>query len=67
MEKIEFTREELYELVWSEPLSRLARKYDISDTGIRKKCKKMNIPLPQNGYWSKIKFGYKVPLSLIHI
>lgn len=63
MEKIEFTREELYELVWSEPLSRLARKYDISDTGIRKKCKKMNIPLPQNGYWSKIKFGYKVPKS----
>lgn len=63
MEKIEFTREELYELVWSEPLSRLARKYDISDTGIRKKCKKMNIPLPKNGYWSKIKYGYKVPKS----
>ena len=51
MEKIVFTREELYELVWSEPLTRLAKKYNISDNGIRKKCKKMNIPLPKVGHW----------------
>ena len=60
MEKIVFTREKLYELVWSEPLSRLARKYNLSDNGIRKRCKKMNIPLPKSGYWSKIQYGYKV-------
>ncbi|WP_320112798.1 hypothetical protein [Draconibacterium orientale] len=60
MEKIVFTREELYELVWSEPLSRLARKYSITDNGIRKRCKKMNIPLPKAGHWSKIQHGYKV-------
>ncbi|AHW62305.1 hypothetical protein SAMN05444285_1166 [Draconibacterium orientale] len=60
MEKIVFTRKELYELVWSEPLSRLARKYNISDNGIRKRCKKMNIPLPKAGHWSKIQHGYKV-------
>lgn len=60
MEKITFTREELFKLVWSEPLSRLARKYNISDNGIRKRCKKMNIPLPRSGYWSKVRHGYKV-------
>ena len=61
MEEIIFTREELYDLVWSEPLSLLAIKFNLSDNGIRKRCKKMNIPLPPVGYWSKIKFGYKVP------
>ena len=60
MEEIVLTREELYDLVWSEPLSRLARKYNISDNGIRKRCKKMNIPLPKAGHWSKIQHGYKV-------
>ena len=57
---IVFTREELYELVWTEPLSRLAKKYSITDNGIRKRCKKMNIPLPKAGHWSKIQHGYKV-------
>lgn len=60
MEEIEFTRAELYDLVWSEPLSRLARKYNISDNGIRKICKKHNIPLPVMGHWQKVQYGYKV-------
>lgn len=59
MEKIEFTREEIYEMVWSEPLSKLARKYSISDNGLRKICKKHNIPLPTNGHWQRVKWGYK--------
>jgi len=59
MEKLEFTREEIYKLVWDEPLSRLARKYNISDNGLRKICKKQNIPLPRMGHWQKVKYGYK--------
>lgn len=65
MEKIVFTREDLYNLVWSEPLSRLAKKYNISDNGIRKRCKKMNIPLPAIGYWSKLKYGHKVKKPIL--
>jgi hypothetical protein len=45
MEKVTFTREELYDMVWEEPLSRLAKKYKISDNGLRKICKRMNIIL----------------------
>lgn len=65
MEKITFTRKGLYDLVWKEPLSRLAKKYKISDNGLRKICKRMNIPLPPNGHWQKVQSGYKVtPIKL---
>ena len=46
MKKTTFTRQELYELVWSESMLSLSKKYNISDTALRKICKRMNIPLP---------------------
>lgn len=65
MQRVTITRKELYNLVWSEPLSRLAKKYKISDNGLRKVCKRMNIPLPPNGHWQRVQFGYKVtPIKL---
>jgi len=48
---IQCSREELYEQVWSEPMVSLAQKYGLSDVGLRKKCKKLNIPLPPQGYF----------------
>jgi hypothetical protein len=32
--KVTLTRKELYDLVWAEPLSKLAKKYKISDNGL---------------------------------
>jgi hypothetical protein len=60
MEQITLTRKELYDLVWTEPLSRLAKKYKISDNGLRKICKRMNIPIPTMGHWQKIQYGKRV-------
>jgi len=60
MGKTTFNRQELYELVWSEPLIRLSKKYNISDNGLRKICIRMNIPLPNIGHWQKIKFNKTV-------
>jgi hypothetical protein len=60
MDKQVFTREELYQLVWSEPMLTIARKYLISDTGLRKICIGMDIPLPRAGHWMKLKFGQKI-------
>jgi len=60
MENIELTRKELYDLVWENPLSKLAKKYSLSDNGLRKVCKKLDIPLPKNGYWQKIQYNKKV-------
>jgi hypothetical protein len=61
MDKQVFTREELYQLVWSEPMLTIANKYLISDTGLRKICISMDIPLPRAGHWMKLKFGQKIP------
>lgn len=55
MEKVTFSRKELYDLVWAEPLSVLAKKYQVSDNGLRKICLRMDIPLSPNGHWQKIK------------
>ena len=54
-----FTRKDLYDQVWSEPMSRLAVKYEISDVGLKKICNKMGIPTPVSGHWAKIKAGHK--------
>ncbi len=60
MEKTSISREALYDLVWKEPLLTLSKRFNISDVGLRKICNKMNIPLPENGHWQKIKFGKHV-------
>jgi len=60
MEKVTLTRKELYDLVWAEPLSRLAKRFKISDNGLRKICKRMNIPIPAMGHWQKIQYNKKV-------
>lgn len=51
------SRKELYDLVWSTPMITLAKKYSITDYGLRKVCKSMNIPLPKPGYWERMKVG----------
>ncbi len=60
MDEVKLTRNELYEQVWSEPMRSLAKKYNISDVGLRKICKKMNIPTPGVGYWQKLEYGKRV-------
>lgn len=55
-----FEREKLYNEVWSDPVTTVAKKYKISDVAIHKICKKMNIPVPPRGYWAKIRSGEKV-------
>lgn len=61
MKQVKLTREELYNMVWSESMLSLSKKYSISDVGLRKKCKKMEIPLPDMGYWACVQFGKKTP------
>ncbi len=60
MIKQTFTRTELYNMVWSEPISKIAKRYNISDVGLRKICVRKNIPVPERGHWTRIRFGYKV-------
>ncbi|MEQ8262587.1 hypothetical protein [Pseudohaliea sp.] len=54
------TRQDLYELVWSKPVTHIAKDYGVSDVAIKKHCKKHDIPTPPVGYWMKIAHGKKV-------
>lgn len=55
-----FTREELYDLVWSEPMTKLGARFKISGNGLKKACKRANIPVPPQGYWNKLHAGHAV-------
>jgi len=57
---VEVTRENLYAEVWATPMIKLAKKYSLSDVGLRKVCKRNHIPTPPAGYWAKLTHGKKV-------
>jgi hypothetical protein len=52
-----FTRRQLYDLVWSEPISAVAKRLAVSDVWLRKKCVSAEIPTPAAGFWAKKKAG----------
>lgn len=60
MPKTTLSRLDLYKLIWSKSLHALSLKYFISDSELRKVCKRMDIPIPYYGYWSKLQFGKEV-------
>jgi hypothetical protein len=57
---IRFEREALYEEVWANPMTTLAKKYGMSDNGLRKVCKALSIPLPKVGHWAKVAAGHRI-------
>ena len=66
MTTIELTRKEVYDLVWSNTLSKLSHEYALSTEGIKKLCKEFEIPIPENGYWSKFKYNKKVRIKKLN-
>ncbi|WP_418638361.1 hypothetical protein [Winogradskyella sp.] len=58
----ELSREELYNLVWSKPVSTILKEYPIKITAFKRLCKENEIPLPKNGYWVKLKHHKKVEI-----
>lgn len=54
---VHLSREQLYELVWAEPLSRLAPKLGLSDVRLGKILDRLKIPRPGAGYWIKRSHG----------
>lgn len=55
------SRKEFYDLVWSTPVTQLAKRYGFSDVGLAKICRRNNIPLPPRGYWAQRKSGKEIP------
>ena len=59
---METTREELYKLIWKEPVTKVAEKMGVPAPILRKYCHRLNIPTPSSGYWSKLQFGKPVEI-----
>jgi len=55
-----FTREQYCELVWSKPMTHLAKEFAISDVALHKICRKHGIPNPPLGGWAKKAAGKRV-------
>ncbi|MBS1803676.1 MAG: hypothetical protein JST28_09930 [Acidobacteria bacterium] len=55
------TREELYELVWSIPMTKVAEKFAVSGTYMARVCSALEVPRPERGYWAKLEVGKAPP------
>ena len=51
----EISVEELYQLVWEQPIHALAKEFGLSDVGLAKVCKRHNIPRPERGHWATLR------------
>jgi hypothetical protein len=61
IEAVTLTREQLHELVWTEPMRDLAKRFHISDVGLKKVCIRNRIPVPLQGHWQKVRAGRQSP------
>src|SRR4051794_26159518 len=64
------TRAELFDLVWSHPRTTLAKRFNVSDVAVAKKCRSADIPMPPAGDWARIASGVSagrpaLPLRLL--
>jgi len=53
----DLSRQELYELIWSSPATKVAADFGVSDVAVHKHCIKRNVPRPTRGYWAKLAAG----------
>ena len=51
------SREQLYAEVWSEPMTKVALKYNVSSSFMARVCTWLNVPRPERGYWAKLAVG----------
>jgi AcrR family transcriptional regulator len=54
---IALSRHELYQRVWSDPLSVVAKQLGVSANGVAKICNRLLVPYPSRGYWAKANVG----------
>ncbi|PWG61495.1 hypothetical protein [Sediminicurvatus halobius] len=55
------TREQLYEEVWAEPMTKVAARYDVSSSFLARVCAALNVPRPPRGHWAKLAAGKPSP------
>lgn len=58
--KLTMTRRELFERVWTDPVTTVAEEWGLSGRGLAKACEKVKVPVPPRGYWPKVRAGKRV-------
>jgi AcrR family transcriptional regulator len=53
----QLTRDQLYQVIWSKPLTAVAKELGISGNALAKICNRLMIPYPPRGYWAKKRNG----------
>lgn len=51
------SRQELYELVWSTPMTKVAEQFEVSNSYMARVCTALNVPRPGRGHWAKLAVG----------
>ncbi len=51
------SRQELYELVWSVPMTKVGEKFKLSGSYMARVCATLRVPRPERGYWAKLAVG----------
>ena len=55
------TREQLYEEVWAEPMTKVAARYGVSATFLAHACTRLHVPRPPPGYWVQLEVDKASP------
>jgi hypothetical protein len=58
----QFSREELFKMVWANPAAQVAEGLGISESTLRNICSRHAISCPSNGYWARVNAGEHFPL-----
>lgn len=60
---IKLSRQALYALVWSKPITEISKELGVTQLGFAKLCDYYDVARPPAGYWQKIAFGKKVEIT----
>ncbi|WP_065518398.1 hypothetical protein [Mesorhizobium amorphae] len=59
------TRAELHRLVWSKPMTELARLYGVRDQHVAQACDAHDIARPRAGHWQRVEHGKTVETAAL--
>jgi hypothetical protein len=59
------SRQELYGLVWSEPMTKVAARFAVSGSYLARICTLLSVPRPERGHWAKVAVGRGEPAPLL--
>lgn len=55
------TREDLYALVWAQPMTKVCEQFGVSSSYMARVCTLLNVPRPPRGHWQKLAVGKADP------